>query len=150
MSAFVVGHDHIDALLTFAVDLKIAFYNPENKRTEYINDTTVTDIGKILLAENERSVGHRYGETDPDDMPGTTGEDSRNYKFRRFGANLTCLSILKACDCFDYQACETEDYEASLACRIVNCIRGYAVRRLPGFDDAPGWEFRRKPLSAVA
>ena len=145
MSAFVVGHDHIDALLSYAIEHKLGYYDPILKDRVYFTEANATDHGRALLKENERSVGHRYGETDPTDMPGTIGQNSRNYVWHQWEGKLTAVSILKACDCFDYQACETDDYEASGAYRIIDAIRGAAGRRTPGYDDAPGWEFRRKP-----
>jgi hypothetical protein len=144
MSAFIVGHDHIDGLLTFAVEHKLSYYVPGAHERVYFDRTNASEIGAILLTENERSVGHRYG--DDDDLPGS-GEGA--YQFRRFEPFLMmpvgkqALTVLKACDCFDYQACETDDYEASLAYRIIDAIRGAAIRRLSGYEGADGWELRR-------
>ena len=145
MSAFIVGHDHIDALLTFATDRR------SDRLSYYVNDTrveithdNVTEIGRILLTENERSVRHRYPGDDADDLPGTIGEDAAGYSFTRFAEPLTAVSVLKGCDCFDYQSCETDDYRHSLAYAIVSAIRNYAISRLPEYSDGPGWEFRRK------
>jgi hypothetical protein len=51
MSAFVVSHDHIDALLTFASDKRML--NELSYRTAP-RRLTATEIGRVLLAENER------------------------------------------------------------------------------------------------
>ena len=141
MSAFIVGHDHIDALLTFALDSRrngpVSYVT--NNICVRITKENVTEIGRHLLTENERSVRYRY----PDYGP-LCAENAENYKFRPWTQPLTALSILKACDCFDYQACETGDYWQSLAYTIIDAIRARAIRRLPGYTDAPGWEFRRR------
>jgi len=141
MSAFIVGHDHIDALLSFACDLT------SYSRIDGINTSTATKIGKMLLAENERSVGYRYNEDNPDDMPGTIGQTSRNYKYRYFRLPAEqikkCVWVLHGCSCFDYQACETPDYEQSEACKLIDKIRRAAIRALPHYDNAP-WEIRRE------
>jgi hypothetical protein len=141
MSAFIVGHDHIDALLTFAVSRggschgTASFYDENRSERIYITEENATEIGRILVAENERSVAHRYNET-----PGSAAD----YRFKRWLAlPLSAVSVLKGCDCFDYQACETEDYEASPAKTIIDSIRRAAIHRLPGYEDAPGWGFRR-------
>lgn len=135
MSAFIVGHDHIDALLTFATAEQATSNGVE------ITTANATEIGRILLTENERSVSHRY--PGDGDLPGTIGEEAAGYTFRPVTGVLAPLVILKACECFDYQSCETDDYRESEACRIVDVIRSRAISRLPGYSDARGWEFRR-------
>lgn len=155
MSAFIVSHDHIDALLTFAKLHRVSYYVPQsicNKpggvRVDIGHDN-VTEVGRILLTENERSVRHRYDDCAADDLPGTIGENAASYNFREFGelyrlpAAKKCAWILNGCRCFDYQACETDDYEASLAHRIIEAIQAAAIRALPHIDDAP-WEINRK------
>jgi hypothetical protein len=152
MSAYVVGHDHIDALLTFAIERKVSYFVADTGATVEINLINASAIGAILLQENERSVRHRYSSTPADDLPGTDGERADNYVFRRFAElpspqNLRCTWVLKGCDCFDYQACETDDYERTLACRIIDCIRLAAVDGLPNYDGAP-WEIvRKRPIA---
>lgn len=139
MSAFVVGNDHIDGLLTFAIDRHVAYFWANARRE--ITTETATEIGRVLLAENERSVSHRYNDPPTD--------EAATYRFRRWiDSALTAVSILKACDCFDYQACETDDYEQSHAAKIIDAIRGKAYRNMPGYDDAPGWELRRRKPDA--
>jgi hypothetical protein len=148
MSAFVVGHDHIDALLTFAVDKRVSYWVKETDTRVAITRENVTEVGRILLAENQRSVGYRYHETDPDEMPGTDGEDDSNYYFTRWVEPLSGVALLKGCACFDYQACETDDYESTLAHTIIDAIRHYAIYEVAGWDNAPGWEFRRARVRA--
>lgn len=136
MSAFIVGHDHIDALLSFAVGHAVRYRFPGGDIVE-ITTANATETGRILLLENERSVNERYNETDH--------ESSQSYTFKpwRGQGNTPPISILKGCDCFDYQACETDDYEETLAALIIRKIRDRAISYLPGYDDAKGWEFRR-------
>jgi hypothetical protein len=104
---------------------------------------SLTDIGRVLLAENERSVCYRYPDCTETDKPGTIGEEALSYNFRQwqnvFKLDHTklCVLIIKQCDCFDYQACETNDYEKSIAHAIIAAIRRKAIRSLPGFDQAP-------------
>jgi hypothetical protein len=147
MSAFVCGHDHIDALLTFAMRRDtygpVSYWLDSTKARVTITRKNADEIGAILLDENERSVGERYTDCRPGDFPGTIGQDASSYRFREWTAPLTAVSVLKACNCFDYQACETDDYRASLANTIIEAIRHRAIGRLPGYDDAAGWEFRR-------
>ena len=104
------------------------------------------EIGRILLDENERSVRYRYPGCGADELPGTIGQEFlASYRFRPWPihAALAPLTILKACDGFDYQACETDDYDASLAATIINAIRRRAISELPGYSDGPGWALTR-------
>lgn len=146
MSAFVVSHNLIDALLTFACASGprdcASYYVKETGRRVDITRGNVTEVGRILLQENERSVYHRYTDIRPGDanMPGTRGQDAETYEFKRWPQPTQAISVLKACSCFDYQACETDDYEASLAHTIINAIRTQAIRSLPGYDNAQGWD----------
>jgi hypothetical protein len=59
------------------------------------------------------------------------------------------VSIIKACDCLDYQSCEHDEWEQSEAWLIMYTIHKFAGRRTAGYDDAPGWELRR-PTPVVA
>jgi len=157
MSAFIVSHDHIDALLTFAKLHRVSYYVPQricNKpggtRVD-IDSDTVTEVGRILLDENERSVRHRYRSSA--DLPGTIGEEAASYTFREFAElyrlpkGKQCAWILNGCRCYDYQACETDDYEESLAHRIIQEIQAAAIRALPHIEDAP-WEINRETAKA--
>lgn len=147
MSAFIVSHDHIDALMSYALAHRLSYYVPAvppavGGASITVTSFNVTEVGRILLDENERSVRARYSDYAPGELPGTIGEESGGYTFRQFPA-LPAVHVLKACQCFDYQACETDDYEATLAHTIVNAIRSAAVRDLPGYEKAP-WEINRK------
>jgi hypothetical protein len=152
MSAFIVSHDHIDALLTFAsmrnIQGTVSYFVKETRKRVDITALNATEVGRILLTENERSVYARYTDCGPGkgNAPGTLGEDAETYTFKPWpwNATLTPASILKACSCFDYQACETDDYRETLAYTIIDAIRHRAIASLPGYDDAAGWEFSRE------
>lgn len=141
MSAFVVSHDHINAMLTFAKDKRMG------DRLSYFIDRSKTSdwntIGRVLLAENERSVCHRYVDAVPGDAPGVIGQEAVNYSFQPYAPFATMpftrklVWVIKQCDCFDYQACETDDYDESIAHRIIAEIRAKAIRCLPDYDAAP-------------
>jgi len=145
MSAFVVSHDHIDALLTF---VRYGDQDLQERLGYYANlgrAADLSDIGRILLKECERSVAHRY----PDgDLPGKDGEHHDTYYFKTFSPLLSMARdkkvawVVKACHCFDYQSCETDDYEESVAHKIIRAIEARAVTQLTDYDDAP-WEINR-------
>jgi hypothetical protein len=142
MSAYIVDHDHVDALLSYAIEHDVRYVVPDTSALVAITLQTASEIGRILLDENERSVRHRYPDCDVNELPGTIGQNAASYKFRGWPARAP-LTILKACDGYDYQACETDDYRHSLAREIIDSIRGYAIRRPPGYADGPGWSMSR-------
>lgn len=160
MSAFLVGYDHINALLTFAVrrsryGSSASFYHDAFNRRIYITDENATEIGQRLLAENERSIVARYPDcaNELGKAPGPfVPELAAAYLFVPWPPSwlLTPVAVLKGCSCFDYQACETEDYDSTVAHAIIDGIRSHAINLLPGYEDAPGWEFRRPNKAKAA
>ena len=118
MSAFIVGHDVIDVLVTFAIDNRISY------RVENINcvcePADATKLGKLLMRECERSVQYRYPNDSNAELPGTMGERASNYVFKRDD----CFRefVRDQVDNYVYQSCETNDWEQSTACRILIAI----------------------------
>lgn len=152
MSAFIVSHDHIDALVTFAVRQKLSYR--ANGRMIDITSDNATGTGATLLRENVRSVLSRYPNDTEETAPGRVGESVAGYQFRAF-ERLECLPqhklvglILSGCSCFDYQSCETNDYEESIAFQIIDAIRTEAIRMVPKYD-AP-WEITREQVKTFA
>ena len=150
MSAFIVSHAHIDALLTFANEQGMREAIGESLYSNLLStnrDPSWTEIGKVLLRENTRSVLHRYPDCTEGDAPGTEGETVDNYTFTPFlqfdaVRHHEAVWVLKACDCFDYQACETDDYYETVARKIIQAIRNRAISEVPGYDNAP-WTIHR-------
>lgn len=110
MSAFIVSKNHIDTLVKSACD--ISNRNP---------DAT----GQILMDENYKSVNHRYGK---DEKP-------PKYEYS-VPDECSSVQIIKACHCYDYQACETDEYEGSEAQKIIKGIVYYESHNIPGYDKA--------------
>lgn len=76
-------------------------------------------IADLLRAENTRSVNYRYRDQEPPEP--IAFESSAEVP------KLSAVAIIKLCDHFDYQACETDDYDRSLAAKIVDAIRRAAI-----------------------
>ncbi len=144
MSAFVVSHKHINAIVSYGtvpVYGDAARIRLNDGTTLYFDDYgDLQHAAEILLAENVRSVQERYPDTVDNlkDMPGVIAEVGEPIIFR-FVNGKKPVDIIKACDCYDYQACETDDYNTTDAHRIVDNIRERAINNLPGYDEAP-WE----------
>lgn len=94
----------------------------------------------MLWEENARSVNARYEPTLAAELVGNVVPLPR--RWLPSYARLTPVEVLKACACYDYQACETDDYRDTVAFALVELIRGHAISLLPGYDDA-AWEVCR-------
>lgn len=126
MSAYIVSDATIDALVTWAVG------GGPNR----VTGDDPNKVGQMLVDQNHRSVNYRYRED---------GQPPR-YSYRPYIKPLTPVAIIKICNCYDYQACETDDYEKTPAGRMVDAIRSKAIRQLPGYEEAP-WGLPEEPRS---
>lgn len=156
MSAFEVSDTHIDALVSAALmgnpygplhwyhdsREEIPHTQPGEmlpgdedylaalKRTQReVNDENAETWGATLLAENRRSVNHRYAED----------EIEAPYTFTRIRGALHPVAILKALDCYEYQSCEHPEWPASEAYDFCQALRSRMIHELPGYHDA-AWE----------
>ncbi len=118
MSAYLCDDAHISALAGYAA---------------HARRDNVATIAACLRRENERSLETRYGDKDfpPFRLDAHAAESAKL---------APALQVLKAAQCYAYQACEHEGWEASPAKRIVDAIVARAITCLPGYDDAAwGW-----------
>jgi|GEM_PF-3390363 len=135
MSAFLCSENHISLLAYVAND------DPEQQG----------EVFTLLLAANLRSVKKRYPdhaaeyESTADTMKYSKESPTELvraalrkafYRGRMDGSVIHLVpdyvlqtQIIKACDCFDYQACETEDYRQSMAAEFVELIRRCAISK---------------------
>lgn len=135
MSAYVVDPFHINGLVTWAA------MHHGNDKVSYFWEGRWRDIqgdearvASVLYAENVRSVNSRYEES-------TSGH---GFKFKEvLGAVMhhTPVEIIKACRCYSYQACETDDWKASEAFAIIEAIVESAIEHMPGYAAAE-WGLR--------
>jgi hypothetical protein len=157
MSAFVCSQDHFKVLGIFAarqiggygsgrltVNPKYVDGLPEDVLT-LRNSELAEAYANILYNENVRSCQARYPQDTFSGLPGEGGKPDSitilNQEYAMQGSlRLPAVSILKMCDCLEYQSCETEDYRATLAWELLNHIRKEAWRQLPGYEDAP-WDY---------
>jgi len=129
MSAFILSDYHLSLLGRAASAIGLP-----NPLTDFDEDMAKT-MTRILYAENARSVRYRY----PQDMLPLTWEVV--FDVRALQEPLHTAQILKACSCYVYQSCETDDYHTTEAAGIIRRI--FAAFLPPGYDDArqvPGYE----------
>jgi len=129
MSAFIVNKKHIDALVTWAGAQHYQIHYYPNGGDWLPIAGREDEVGQVLVNENYRSVNYRYDESDKPDR----------YLWSQYSQPLSAVQVIKACNCFDYQACETDDYPDSEATAIIKAIREQAIRQLPGYEEAQ-WE----------
>ena len=128
MSAFTVGNRHINVMLKAASlsrhpgDGARYYWNDESR---YFNGSLHT-IGQKLVDENFRSVNYRY----------TKQVEAEQFKSMALRAEYTPVQIIKACDCYNCQACETPDWQETEAYAIMTALRERAIDMLPGYDEA--------------
>lgn len=136
MSAYLVSQNHINALVCFHME----HCGP--------TDTAMT---RVLTEENMRSLRYRYEDV------ADWQADADSYAFERvsfetvlrdyvsthsarmvanglttvcsrgFTRRETMTAMVKLCDCYDYQACEHDEYETSKAKAFVERIRAKAL-----------------------
>lgn len=147
MSAFMCSDRHLAVLAAYAAR-NVLEDVPYELRSDLDRDgferrsgdfvRTISRVASMLAAENLKSIAHRY----PGDH---TGEAEAYERFdvpknaETEARTLPRLTIIKACHCYAYQACEHPGWEASAARKLINAIEAHAVRNLPGYNDAP-WE----------
>jgi hypothetical protein len=139
MSAFVVSHSAVAAIVTYAQRRLWSCVPPpphSGISTVNIRDIDPDRIGQALFAENVRSVNHRYRRTDcvPRYRHVPTYEGHVSTVETR---TLTVLDILKLAHCVEYQSCEHPEWETSWARDFLQRVVDTAVHELPGYDDAP-------------
>jgi hypothetical protein len=149
MSAWVVSTHHINALLHAGLYLsnqqcqgsKLVWRCGDEEETTIANglryvlgDTyreltydNASLVGAILLAQNIRSVNHRYNEDDLEPI----------YEYRQPPGRPDPLITLKLICCLRCQSNETSDYEDTEAYRFTEALQDVAIGLLPGFDEAP-------------
>lgn len=142
MSAFLCPYTHLNAILHFH-----RYIPPHNQSTDlriyplsgmvvlggWHEETTWEAAGKLLYDENCRSLKARYqGRAEETNEPFNPALIFTPALVRR----LSAIEAIKACECYNYQACETKDYYDTAAKALINQIIGHAHKELPGYDKA--------------
>lgn len=103
-----------------------------------------SELGRLLLAENRRSVAFRYNESPEDDLPGRIGDPlPGEYVYRHF-PRVPWRRLLGLIACWRYQTCETPGYSLTEAWRAVDALEGAVVGHL-----ADGWDLRDEEAAKV-
>ncbi len=155
MSAFVVPMEHIRAMVNAGLRMEYGLLHwravpltEQQRKRAYqrgnpggegamnvfqethheLTPATAQAVGAMLLAENRHSVAYRYNRRE-------LGDEYTHGPSRRRDP----LEILKAIACYEYQACETPDWEQSEAAAFCRALRLRTIYELPGYTEAGGW-----------
>jgi hypothetical protein len=127
MSAFICNFEHLAVIANYAISARV--WLNELQRPSERND--YAHIYKTLARQNVDGVCARYGEN-PSQYNAVLQPQGRSTSVPD-----SPVCVLKLCDGYEYQCSESPRYNASEACDIVRRVRGHAIRRLPGYDEAP-------------
>src|SRR5882724_12430426 len=141
MSAFVVSKKHIDVLVhaglrygrQYTLRWRVgddpawtgdyeAHCAAIQTQTRELTHETANRVGAMLWHENMVSVDHRYQDHAPNDRA----------VYRHREACLEPVGVLKLIDCYEYQTCEHDGWEASEAHAFCQALRKAAIHALPG------------------
>lgn len=150
MSAFMVDKAHIDLIVAGAIhgpyDNKMPLLNTraEHNRLrirmggnhieaspEYANE-----IGQMLVDENVRSLRFRYSDITEDELGGDWVE---NYEYTDPVYRASIPELSHAIRCYNYQACEHEDYDTSDAKWFVDAFTLFLLEAVKGERGPWGW-----------
>ena len=123
MSAFIVDTETINTIVNYYAKRKTDIWNPE---TDSSIELTPEEIGQVLIDANFRSVNARYNEN----------EVSEKYTYKLNIDRVEPVQIIKHVHCLEYQSCEYDRWERSLAKRICEEIISKAIRNLKGYEEA--------------
>lgn len=130
MSAFLVDPEHINVLIQAGLTRKypgigLSWHHlGESYALEY---NTADRVGQMLLDANAASVNHRY---DEDEMYIYSYTQPQH-------TNWSPVEVLKAIHCYQYQACEPDDWNTSEANAFCDALTHYVINKMPGYDQAP-------------
>lgn len=130
MSAFTCSDTHLTALAAYAV--RHGLSSPVRGDGPDSTAGLVAAVFRELERQNLASMAARYRDYGAQ-VPGGTLDE------RAMVTEYPLITIIKACHCYAYQACEHRGWPESHARTIVERIEEHAVRHLPGYDAAP-WE----------
>jgi hypothetical protein len=125
MSAYHVGADHINALVSYAKHIR---FNPSYMFPCGQSIMNWAEIGQMLSTENDKSVNYRYKERNV--TPYQWGEDL--YFVTRYDA----LDVIKMIGSYEYQSCEHPEWKESLAKKFCTLLQDQAVSKIPGYEAA--------------
>ena len=138
MSAFVVSDKHISAIVQAVYGTDYRGFNtwrylgdPEPTQEQAATLAKAQQEANILMQECHRSVAFRYKHHADVPQAPWQGKVKLDLNAEPVGA----VQALKLIQCLDYQSCETDDWDNTTACKLLDRYRRLLVSKLPGYDD---------------
>lgn len=135
MSAYVVSDKQVSAILqgvygTTHAGFNVWQFQSDSDSYHYVMgaDKSQQQEANLLMAENVRSVNHRYKD---EELTSSKVVLDRNAK------PLPAIEVLKLIDNLEYQSCECDDWEQTEAYKLLCRYRKMLVPKLAGYEDAP-------------
>lgn len=140
MSAWVVEKAHVNLMVNAGMGhMEVSWYwNEEHHR---LTADQADRVGQMLMDECVRSVAYRYDGSDLTDLPGRADADYVLSFKHRLMHSVNPVVVLKQISCYEYQSCETPDWEETEAHAFCQALRKHMIGKLPGYEAAPwGWD----------
>lgn len=157
MSAYLVGSEHIDLLVSATFALPYPPYFEATKGVLVRTDVAATptdhgavgpdQLGQALWEENMASLLYRYPQDKVADYPDYVA----GYRWRKVPARLyDWVTVVKAIQCYHYQSCEHPGWRTSPSCLFTyELLTRTVTQYAPGIQDAPAWEWSRKRAASI-
>ena len=130
-----MGDDEINTIVSYFVEPMQArdggaWLRLGETKWDYLNAENSAEVAAILMAENVRSVNAKYGEN-----------EGKAYVFEYLpqARKRPVGNIIGALDCYEYQACETDDWHTSIAHEIVQGLRKHLLKTIAEKDGTYTW-----------
>lgn len=148
MSAYICNPEHFGILAAYASQKQCVIREWDRLTHSDNSILEAQRVARCLALENIRSVAYRYPDDKDGHRPGPCLKDAEILEAAAIYAayfvehlqSVTPVQILRLIDCLDYQSCETDDWQQTLAFKQLGWIRGRAIYALPGYDRAQ-WSF---------
>jgi hypothetical protein len=143
MSAFIVGKEHIDLMVSVMLPTRGGggmWWRDCVGRSWEVTRESADAVGRVLWDACYASVAERYPDDKDGELPGPTGltrAEVRSYVYEPPQARRSAVAILKCIACYEYQSCEAEEWPDCNAKRICDSLYRRLVHDLPGYEAAP-------------
>jgi hypothetical protein len=135
MSCYQVHPEHIAAIVGSFLWTRqsVDWYLSTCKIEQGDTETEGEALARVLTDANAASVNARYPTKDHAPVEYPTSAQIRAWQSMPLGL----AEWFSAVACFEYQACEVDDYEASTAARLLRKMSDDQIRRIPGYAEGP-------------
>jgi hypothetical protein len=135
VSAYFLDKLHIDVLVSGAIDLHSTTRLRKNGPLIDILPDNAEAVGRMLWAENARSVNHLNVQLGHGSNP--VLEEIVGFYGFEYRRDLCPTVISKALACYEHQACECPAYPDTPAYDFASRLARQLIKKLPGWDKAP-------------